>query len=105
MRCPCCHQETTETLLVSLDTNKITIQDHEIQVTSLEAELLSILGPVTPTTVWYGKIIHGLWHYVNEPKDPMETLYATKARLNTKLKPYGIKIKAMYGTGLRLETN
>lgn len=103
-KCPCCGSDlaNADRPLISLATNRLMAGGEIIQLTKTEAELVSVLTNAMPLGVDRERIFANLWG-ANPIEDPHRSLQVYVHKLRKKLKPAGLGIRTMWGTGYALE--
>lgn len=100
--CPCCGGTVNAKLpLVDLNTNVISWNDQTKKVGGTAAELMSIFANRYPAIADYDFLIDRLWG-AGEPPDASNTLKSHICHLRRAVKPLGLKIENVWGTGYRL---
>lgn len=91
MKCPCCGQETTLDLVVSVDTNTVTHCGQSIKLQPRHTELVQVLAESAPKIVRLSVIISRVWG-VSEPEHADRCVYVAVSKLRPKLATIKLEI-------------
>lgn len=93
MKCPCCGQPipASDDVIVSLDTNSITVRGVSLRLTSRQTEILHVLAKRMPAPVRRGVIVAQVWG-LSESETASKSLDVHFFNLRRKLEPLGLAI-------------
>jgi DNA-binding winged helix-turn-helix (wHTH) protein len=95
--CPCCGAASAAEILVSLDTNQISVDGHMIKVAPQRAEIAHVLAAAYPRAVERDTMIAKIWG-VNEPSNPEQVLQTQVCYLRANLQEIGWTVISRVGT-------
>lgn len=103
MKCPCCGQPipVSDDVIVSLDTNSITVRGVSLRLRPREAEILRVLVNCMPTPVRRTVIIASVWA-LTEREPTAKGVDVHVSNLRRKIKPLGLAISTYTTIGFAL---
>lgn len=93
MNCPCCGQPipVSDDVIVSLDTNSITVRGMSLRLTPRQAEILRVLADKMPAPVRRQTVTARVW-CLNERELTEKNLDVHVSNLRHKIAPLGLAI-------------
>ena len=104
--CPCCGAPlpVTNEILIDRESRGVLIRGRVVRLTRVEMRLFNVLHKNMPHIVQMHLLVGALWRGVKRPQFPRKNVKVYVNRLRNVLRPAGVRIENLRGTGYRMIT-